>query len=58
MQTTPAPPQTQAADERIQRVIARLRRKQLDLAISGNVSDSARYAQRAWRVRLFGRKAA
>lgn len=43
---------------RTQRVLARLRRKQLDLAIKGNVSDSARYAQRAWKVRLFGRKAA
>lgn len=43
---------------RVQRVLARLRRKQLDLAMSGKVSDSAKYAQRAWRVRLFGRKVA
>ncbi|MGB1124544.1 MAG: hypothetical protein ACPG4Q_04990 [Phycisphaeraceae bacterium] len=43
---------------RVQRVIARLRRKQLDLAMAGNMSDSAKYAQRAWKVRLFGRKVA
>lgn len=43
---------------RVQRVLARLRRKQLDLAMTGNVSASARYAQRAWKVRLFGRRAA
>ena len=49
---------TRTNQERIQRVLARLRRKQLDLAMAGNVSDSAKYARRAWRVRLFGRKAA
>ena len=49
---------TRTNQERIQRVLARLRRKQLDLAMAGNVSDSAKYASRAWRVRLFGRKAA
>jgi len=54
MQNTTPTIQTKA-DYRVQRVLARLRRKQLDLAIAGNVSDSARYAQRAWRVRLFGR---
>lgn len=52
--TTP----TNQADPRVQRVLARLRRKQLDLAMAGNVSGSARYAQRAWKVRLFGRRAA
>lgn len=45
-------------DPRVQRVLARLRRKQLDLAMSGKIADSARYAQRAWRVRLFGRRVA
>lgn len=47
-----------STNPRVQRVLARLRRKQLDLAMTGKVSDSARYAQRAWKVRLFGRKAA
>jgi len=56
MQTS-TPTATQSAP-RVQRVLARLRRKQLDLAMSGNVSGSAKYAQRAWKVRLFGRKAA
>lgn len=54
-QTPNAPTST---SPRVQRVLARLRRKQLDLAMDGNVSASARYAQRAWKVRLFGRKAA
>lgn len=44
------------SDLRVQRLLARLRRKQLDLAIAGHVADSAKYAQRAWRVRLFGRR--
>jgi len=42
----------------VPRLLARLRRKQLDTAIAGNVADSAKYAQRVWRVRLFGRRAA
>jgi hypothetical protein len=54
-QTPTAPP---SSNPRVQRVLARLRRKQLDLAIDGKVSDSAKYAQRAWKVRLFGRKVA
>lgn len=57
MQTT-TPQQAKTPEARVQRVLARLRRKQLDLAIAGNVSDSARYARRALRVRLFGRNAA
>ena len=44
-------------DPRVQRLLARLRRKQLDLAMAGQIADSARYAKRAWRVRLFGRRA-
>lgn len=52
-QTPPVPTTT----PRVQRVLARLRRKQLDLAMSGNATGSAKYAQRAWKVRLFGRKA-
>ncbi|MGB0768757.1 MAG: hypothetical protein ACPGYV_13735 [Phycisphaeraceae bacterium] len=55
---TTATAHSTASTVRVQRVLARLRRKQLDLAMSGNVSDSARYARRAWKVRLFGRKAA
>ncbi|MBX2850595.1 MAG: hypothetical protein KTR15_02470 [Phycisphaeraceae bacterium] len=54
-QTPTAPAST---NPRVQRVLARLRRKQLDLAMSGNVSGSAKYAERAWKVRLFGRKVA
>lgn len=54
-QTSTAPTST---NPRVQRVLARLRRKQLDLAMDGKVSDSAKYAQRAWKVRLFGRKVA
>ncbi|MEM9346931.1 MAG: hypothetical protein AAGB26_09980 [Planctomycetota bacterium] len=54
--TTQTP--TASTNPRVQRVLARLRRKQLDLAMSGKVSDSAKYARRAWKVRLFGRKAA
>jgi len=56
MSTTLPSPQT--AEHRVQQLLARLRRKQLDLAIAGNVSGSARYAQRAWRVRLLGRRPA
>ena len=56
--TTQTPTQSSGTTPRVQRVLARLRRKQLDLAMTGKVSDSARYAQRAWKVRLFGRKAA
>ena len=55
---TQTPTLTPSTNPRVQRVLARLRRKQLDLAMDGKVSDSARYAQRAWRVRLFGRKVA
>lgn len=55
MNTTLSP---NANSPRVQRLLARLRRKQLDLAIAGQAADSARYAQRAWRVRLLGRKAA
>jgi hypothetical protein len=56
--TTQTPTAPNTTDPRLQRVLARLRRKQLDLAMSGNVSGSARYAQRAWKVRLFGKKVA
>jgi len=56
--TTHTPPAPRSTDPRVQRVLARLRRKQLDLAMSGNVAGSARYAQRAGKVRLFGRKVA
>ena len=56
MTTTQTP--NAPTNPRVQRVLARLRRKQLDLAMDGKVSDSAKYAQRAWKVRLFGRKVA
>lgn len=36
---------------RAQRVLARVRNKQLDLALRGRIEDSARYACRAWKVR-------
>lgn len=52
---TPSPTRS---DPRVPRLLARLRRKQLDTAIAGNLADSAKYAQRAWRVRLFGRRVA
>lgn len=45
-----------AQNPRVSRVLARLRRKQLDLAMAGQVADSAKYAKRAWRVRLLGRR--
>lgn len=51
--TTLTPPSRH--DARVQRLLARLRRRQLDLAIAGQAADSAKYARRAWRVRLFGR---
>lgn len=54
--TTP-PLTVNPTDSRVQQLLARLRRKQLDLAMAGNASDSAKYAKRAWKVRLFGRKA-
>ena len=57
MQTLDSPNDTQSK-QRVEQVLARLRRKQLDSAISGNVSDSAKYADRAWRVRLLGGRAA
>lgn len=55
---TVTPTRPTPIEPRVQRVLARLRRKQLDLAMAGNVSGSAKYAQRAWKVRLFGRRAA
>jgi hypothetical protein len=51
-------PPSSRSDPRVPRLLARLRRKQLDTAIAGNVADSAKYAQRVWRVRLFGRRIA
>jgi len=38
--------------DRAQRVLAKARRRQLDMAMQGRVSDSARYAARAERVRV------
>lgn len=55
---TQTPTAPNSTNPRVLRVLARLRRKQLDLAMSGNVSDSAKYAQRAGKVRLFGRTVA
>lgn len=54
--STLTPPIPTRHDPRVPRLLARLRRKQLDLALAGQVADSAKYAQRAWRVRLFGRR--
>lgn len=45
-------------NRRVEQLIARLRRKQLDTAISGKVTDSAKYADRADRVRLLDPRAA
>jgi hypothetical protein len=39
-------------NERAQRLLARERHKQLRLAIDGKITESARYAQLACRVRL------
>ena len=36
---------------RAARLLAKVRRRQLDLAVTGNVVDSARYAHLAQRVR-------
>lgn len=42
-------------DDRVRNLIARIRSRQLDLALRGNASASARYAQRAGRVRQYGK---
>ncbi|MFI4859492.1 MAG: hypothetical protein ACIAXF_02300 [Phycisphaerales bacterium JB063] len=45
-------------DERIRilNLLARLRSRQLDLALRGKVADSARYAHRASRVRRYSQQ--
>ena len=42
---------THSRDQRYRQALARLRQKQLALARQGRVADSARYADRANRVR-------
>lgn len=42
-------------DQRIKTLLARIRSRQLDQALRGDVNASARYAQRADRVRQYGK---
>ncbi|MEM9019696.1 MAG: hypothetical protein AAGC44_03960 [Planctomycetota bacterium] len=42
-------------DQRIKQLLARLRSRQLDRALRGDVDASARYAQRVDRVRQYGK---
>ena len=44
------PPQTES-DRRLERVLARVRRRQLDTALEGHFRESAHYAQLAQRIR-------
>ncbi len=41
-----------ATAKRARRVLAKVRQRQLDLALEGKVADSERYARRARRVRI------
>jgi len=43
--------------DKARKLLARLRQRQLKLAVDGRVSDSARYAARASRVRQVSRAA-
>lgn len=49
--TTTSTNLTATQTQRAQRLLAKVRQRQLDLAMSGRVEDSARYAKRASRVR-------
>ncbi len=42
---------SQKGSNRVSRLVAKLRQRQLELAMGGAVRDSARYADRARRVR-------
>lgn len=43
------------SEDRIKTLLARLRTRQLDRALHGDVGASARYADRASRVRQYGK---
>lgn len=48
--------QTSTHCERVLRLLARLRHRQLDMALQGRPQDSAAYAHRARRVRRYSQR--
>lgn len=49
--TTSAPKPARRASVRLERILARVRGKQLETALRGRIEQSYRYAQRASRLR-------